>query len=334
MSSIANFVGAAFAEIAGCFAFWAWARLGKSAWLLLPGVASLIVFPWLLTRVEAAFAGRAYAAYGGVYIAASLAWAHQQRIYDLLIGCAWQSVHTFSRNDRQLQGTPGAIAVLHTNTRRLDYHPHVHLVMPAAAIDGDRKRWCTKRSRQAKARYLFNHKALAKVFRAKMLAGIEAAGLALPPRHPSTWVVDCKSVGSGEKALAYLGRYLYRGVIREKDIERNESVPGLTSVPQDRRILLDSAGRDKVRVETPNQVNGRARPSLTGGSRARQGTRPDPDLRYSCGPVCRCFPTQAPHPEIAVVAECSAEAGYAPSLGSRARGQPRPPSPPSRPAQR
>jgi hypothetical protein len=146
----------------------------------------------------------------------ALAWAHQQRLYDLLIGCAWQSVHTFSRNHRQLQGTPGAIAVLHTNTRRLDYHPHVHLVMPAAAIDGDRKRWRTTRSRGAKARYLFNHKALAKVFRAKMLAGIEAAGLALPPRHPGTWVVDCKSVGSGEKALVYLGRYLYRGVIRER----------------------------------------------------------------------------------------------------------------------
>ena len=51
-----------------------------------------------------------------------------------------------------------------------------------------------------------------------MLAGIEAAGLALPARHPSAWVVDCKAVGSGEKALVYLGRYLYRGVIREKDI--------------------------------------------------------------------------------------------------------------------
>jgi small multidrug resistance family-3 protein len=74
VSSIAYFVGAAFAEIAGCFAFWAWARLGKSAWFLLPGVASLTVFAWLLTRVDAAFAGRAYAAYGGVYIAASLVW--------------------------------------------------------------------------------------------------------------------------------------------------------------------------------------------------------------------------------------------------------------------
>jgi hypothetical protein len=110
------------------------------------------------------------------------------------------------------------IAVLHTNTRRLDYHPHVHLVMPAAAVDGERRRWRTKRYDKAKGRYLFSHKALAKVFRAKMLAGIEAAGLALPHRYPSAWVVDCKSVGSGEKALVYLGRYLYRGVIREQDI--------------------------------------------------------------------------------------------------------------------
>jgi hypothetical protein len=66
--------------------------------------------------------------------------------------------------------------------------------------------------------YLFDHKALAKVFRAKMLAAIEAAGLTLPGRYPTEWVVDCKSVGSGEPALIYLGRYLYRGVIREQDI--------------------------------------------------------------------------------------------------------------------
>ena len=148
----------------------------------------------------------------------ALAWAHQDVLYDLLMRCAWQSVHTFSHNDRQLQGTPGAIAVLHTNTRRLNYHPHVHLVAPAAAIDAKQQRWRTKRFGKSKTRYLFNHKALAKVFRAKMLRAIEAAGLALPPRYPSAWVVDCKSVGSGHKALGYLGRYLYRGVIREKDI--------------------------------------------------------------------------------------------------------------------
>ena len=111
-----------------------------------------------------------------------------------------------------------AIAVLHTHTRRLDYHPHVHLVMPAAAIDDQRQQWRTKRRNQAKGGYLFNHKALAKVFRAKLLAHIEAAGLTLPDHYPMAWVVDCKSVGTGEKALLYLGRYLYRGVIAEKDI--------------------------------------------------------------------------------------------------------------------
>jgi small multidrug resistance family-3 protein len=65
---------AALAEIAGCFAFWAWLKLDRSPLWLIPGVASLIAFAWLLTLVPAAAAGRAFAAYGGVYICASLIW--------------------------------------------------------------------------------------------------------------------------------------------------------------------------------------------------------------------------------------------------------------------
>lgn len=65
---------AAAAEIAGCFAFWAWARGGQSIAWLAPGVAALIAFAWLLTLVPAEAAGRAFAAYGGVYVAASLVW--------------------------------------------------------------------------------------------------------------------------------------------------------------------------------------------------------------------------------------------------------------------
>ncbi len=71
---IAVYVLAALAEIAGCFAFWAWLRLGKSPLWLVPGMVSLAVFAWLLTRVDADFAGRAYAAYGGIYVTASLGW--------------------------------------------------------------------------------------------------------------------------------------------------------------------------------------------------------------------------------------------------------------------
>jgi small multidrug resistance family-3 protein len=65
---------AALAEIAGCFAFWAWLKLDRSPLWLIPGMLSLIAFAWLLTLVPAGAAGRAFAAYGGVYICASLAW--------------------------------------------------------------------------------------------------------------------------------------------------------------------------------------------------------------------------------------------------------------------
>jgi small multidrug resistance family-3 protein len=74
VGNIAFYLLAAVAEIAGCFAFWAWLRLGKGAWWLLPGMASLALFAWALTRIDADFAGRADAAYGGIYIASSLVW--------------------------------------------------------------------------------------------------------------------------------------------------------------------------------------------------------------------------------------------------------------------
>lgn len=73
-ANIVAFVVAAALEIAGCFAFWAWLRRGASPLVTLLGVASLIGFAFTLTRVDVAFAGRAYAAYGGIYIAASLVW--------------------------------------------------------------------------------------------------------------------------------------------------------------------------------------------------------------------------------------------------------------------
>ncbi len=178
-----------------------------------------------------------------------LAWQHQRVVYALLMQCAWDTLDTFSRNDRQLRARPGAVGVLHTHNRRLEFHPHVHMVMPAAALDTKRKLWRTKRRRARPRRdkagttssstittkhaaadaadgggggggYLFNHKALAKVFRAKVLDAIDRAGLTLPAQFPATWVVDCKAVGDGRKALLYLGRYLYRGVIQERDIVR------------------------------------------------------------------------------------------------------------------
>jgi small multidrug resistance family-3 protein len=74
LQNLLTFGIAAVLEIAGCFAFWVWLRRGASPLVVLLGVASLIGFAVALTRVDAAFAGRAYAAYGGIYIVASLCW--------------------------------------------------------------------------------------------------------------------------------------------------------------------------------------------------------------------------------------------------------------------
>lgn len=74
MQSILIYAAAALAEIAGCFSFWAWLRMDKSILWLIPGVVALAAFAWLLTLIDSEAAGRAYAAYGGVYIAASLLW--------------------------------------------------------------------------------------------------------------------------------------------------------------------------------------------------------------------------------------------------------------------
>ena len=119
--------------------------------------------------------------------------------------------------------------MLHTHSRALSFHPHVHVVMPAAALDADKGLWRTlrKSAKGASASgssggYLFNHKALAKVFRGKLLAALAEEGLTLlvclPEKMGGKWVVDCKCVGNGHKALVYLGLYLYRGVIQERDI--------------------------------------------------------------------------------------------------------------------
>lgn len=74
MKSLALYAVAAALEIFGCYTFWLWLRLGRSAAWLLAGMASLALFAVALTQIESEFAGRAYAAYGGIYIAASLLW--------------------------------------------------------------------------------------------------------------------------------------------------------------------------------------------------------------------------------------------------------------------
>ncbi len=141
-----------------------------------------------------------------------LAKANQQVVYNLLITVAVDTLKMFAKNDPTLNGELGCCAVLHTHTRQLDYHPHVHIVVPGGAINKTRREW-----RKIKNDYLFNGEALSRVFRGKLLRVLAEAGLSLPPT-PNDWVVQCKKVGKGVEALRYLSRYLYRGVISNDNI--------------------------------------------------------------------------------------------------------------------
>jgi hypothetical protein len=138
--------------------------------------------------------------------------AHQRVMYALLFECAVATVKDFGMNDKGLAAELAMTAVLHTHTRRLDYHPHIHMIVPGGGVNTRRKEW-----RKLKGKYLFNECALAAVFRGKLLSALQQAGLVLP-RTPKKWVAHCEHVGRGLPALQYLSRYLYRGVISNQQI--------------------------------------------------------------------------------------------------------------------
>lgn len=147
-----------------------------------------------------------------------LAWQHQKEIYSLFFNCVTSVLKDFGLNPKHLGAEIGMTAVLHTNNRKLDYHPHIHVVVPGGGIDKSRRQWKKK-----KGKYLFNQKALATVFRARFLAALNEAQLPIPAQVPHQWVVDCTRVGKGITALKYLSRYLYRGVLSENNIVSNKN---------------------------------------------------------------------------------------------------------------
>jgi len=146
-----------------------------------------------------------------------LAWDHQSLVYQLMFACVTGTLKDFGLNPKNLGAHIGMTANLHTHTRRLDYHPHIHVVVPGGGVNKARKQWKKKKSK-----YLFNEFALAKVFRARLIEALRKKGLSIPQSVPRKWVVHCTHVGKGLPALKYLSRYLYRGVIRENNIVSNQ----------------------------------------------------------------------------------------------------------------
>jgi hypothetical protein len=143
----------------------------------------------------------------------SLAWHFQSRVYAIMFACATSTLKDFGLNPKHLGAQMGMTAVLHTNNRKLEQHPHIHVIVPGGGIDKSRRQW-----KKLKSKYLFNECALAQVFRARFIDALNEAGLTIPVGVPQKWIAHCRHVGTGLPALKYLSRYLYRGVISEKNI--------------------------------------------------------------------------------------------------------------------
>jgi hypothetical protein len=149
-----------------------------------------------------------------------LAKAHPRPIYNLLIQAAVASLQKLARDPQWVGGTLPILAVLHTWTRALTFHPHVHLLVPAGGICSEGT-WVDAQH----PNFLVPGYALSEIFRAKIKAGLNKLGL-LDPNCPcwnQKWDVNCRHAGSGKKVLEYLARYVFRIAMANSRLEKLEN---------------------------------------------------------------------------------------------------------------
>ena len=148
----------------------------------------------------------------------AIARSHPGKLYSLLMRAAADALQKLARDPRYLGARVGALAVLHTWTRAMLFHPHVHMLVTAGGLSPDGSRWVKPRN----PAFLVPVRALSILFRAKLCAALKKAGLLGPVpvtvwRKP--WVVHSQHAGSGRKVLDYLGRYVFRIAISNSRID-------------------------------------------------------------------------------------------------------------------
>lgn len=148
-----------------------------------------------------------------------LARTHQKKVYGLLMRCAAAALRKLAADPQYLGGCPGCLAVLHTWTRAMLYHPHAHLLVTAGGLSRNGNVWLEPKN----PAFLVPVLALSVIFRAKICAALKRTGLldqVTPSVWKKPWVVHCQPAGSGEKVLDYLGRYVFRVAITNSRLER------------------------------------------------------------------------------------------------------------------
>jgi hypothetical protein len=151
-----------------------------------------------------------------------LAFANQKKVYGLLMRSAAAALQKLALDPQYLGGRLGVLAVLHTWTRAMLYHPHVHMLVIGGGLSADGKEWLPAKH----ATYLMPVEALSEIFRAKFCAALKKAGLlnqAPRPVWQKDWVVHCKAAGQGRQVLNYLARYIFRVAVSNSRLERFEN---------------------------------------------------------------------------------------------------------------
>ena len=144
----------------------------------------------------------------------ALACKQPKALYQIMFSVSASLLKDFALQNKI--GTIGFTSVLHTHSRRRELHPHLHIIVANGGYDTKKMQW-----KKGKSGYLFNEKALAKVWRARMFDAINKhseLSLTHVKKMPKKWIVNCTKVGYGLPALKYLSKYLYRGVLADKDI--------------------------------------------------------------------------------------------------------------------
>ena len=148
----------------------------------------------------------------------ALTFAHQRVVYGVLMRSAAAALQRLATDPRYVGAQVGCLAVLHTWTRAMLYHPHVHLLVTAGGLSADRTQWIAPKN----PAFLVPVQALSIIFRAKVCAGLRRAGLLdqVPPGIWTTpWVVHAQHAGRGQRVLDYLGRYVLRIAIANSRLE-------------------------------------------------------------------------------------------------------------------
>jgi hypothetical protein len=148
----------------------------------------------------------------------ALAFAHQRVVYGVLMRSAAAALQRLAADPRYVGARLGCLAVLHTWTRAMLYHPHVHLLVTAGGLSPHGTQWIAPKN----PAFLVPVQALSIIFRAKVCAGFRRAGLLdqVPPVVWTTpWVVHAQHAGRGQRVLDYLGRYVFRIAIANSRLE-------------------------------------------------------------------------------------------------------------------